>query len=394
MTHNLFVEPWFYAAVAAVITAFRLLRSRVKPQWLLLPVNAGFLGVFAGARVWLPLLALYAVVVPALAVWMRAGGAQKAARLLVAIALSLAVLVVFRYPSFVAFSKTLTALSSWEWLGLSYLTFRAIDLLMAASRAKTAPDPWVAAAYLTFFAPYVSGPINRFAAFTRDVTGASKPLGFDRIRRNLIRASAGVLKLLLLSRLAFYASIVAPGYTTPHTLGELTLGLYAYLFYIYFDFSGYCDVAIAVADFFDVGLPENFRWPMFAPNLQDFWNRWHISLSHFCRDYVFFPLLKKISPGGALYASAFAILATFSVIGLWHGDSLHWVSYGLLHGAGLAWVMFYRQGGEWALGERFEWLQDAWLYRAGATVLTFNFVAVSLLLTIDFPRAAALLALR
>ena len=152
------------------------------------------------------------------------------------------------------------------------------------------------------------------------------------------------------------------------------MGLYAYTLQIYYDFSGYTDIALGSAKLFGIELPENFRRPYKATSVAGFWRRWHITLSNWVRDYIYYPLGgARVVPQARIY---FNIMATLLIIGIWHGASWNFVVYGLLHGAAVAInrVVRARTGrrpddplpGWWA-----------WLWRF---LLTFHFVVLARIL--------------
>jgi D-alanyl-lipoteichoic acid acyltransferase DltB (MBOAT superfamily) len=142
--------------------------------------------------------------------------------------------------------------------------------------------------FLIFFPAFISGPIQRYSAYVKDQLQPWRPMTIARLRADLIRISLGVIKILLLAKWAYANSILNYDLHAGEPASGLALAgsLYFYYLYIYFDFSGYCDAAIALADCLEVRLPENFRFPFLASSPQDFWNRWHITLSHWVRDLV------------------------------------------------------------------------------------------------------------
>jgi D-alanyl-lipoteichoic acid acyltransferase DltB (MBOAT superfamily) len=126
------------------------------------------------------------------------------------------------------------------------------------------------------------------------------------------------------------------------------LGIYAYMFYIYFDFSGYTDMAIGTAQLVGIYLPENFNYPFLKRNLQQFWANWHMSLTTWLTDYIYWPLAKKIRHLKELKTrpvalSCICIIITFMICGLWHGDGLNFFIWGTYHGVGLAILNIYSQ---------------------------------------------------
>ena len=146
-------------------------------------------------------------------------------------------------------------------------------------------------------------------------------------------------KVVIADRLAIYVDFI---YSAPETVlpGTMALASIFFAFQIYCDFSGYSDIAIGSAKLLGIDLMENFRRPYFAQNLMDFWSRWHISLSTWFRDYVYFPM------GGSklsVFRTSINIIIVFAISGLWHGASWTFIIWGLLHGVSLLIYKFFRK---------------------------------------------------
>jgi D-alanyl-lipoteichoic acid acyltransferase DltB (MBOAT superfamily) len=406
---NFYVSLWFFLQVAAAIVLFRL-SLPVLPKWfrqvLLLGFSAYFLSSLANAANFAPVLLVYLVLIIALGqAIMFAKGWRQSALMAAACVFAVLVLALFKYAylleSVNVGIKLADRLRALHWIGLSYLTFKAIDYCLAMrlpSVAEQRNTSWLfATSYLLFFPAFISGPINRFAHYLSDQNEPPRAMSGIRLRNNVLRASLGVVKILFFARIARAYSLLGPELegTSPIPVLRLTRSLYCYYLYFYFDFSGYCDAAIAVADFLEVRLPENFRYPFLASSPQDFWNRWHITLSHWVRDRFFFPLLRLLVTRGSalptLLASVLSIFATFTLVGAWHGDRPNWVFYGMYHGFALSAELCYRSLMERFWPDLYERLLGARAYRALTTFLTFNFVAWGLLLTLPLPTAWAYL---
>jgi D-alanyl-lipoteichoic acid acyltransferase DltB (MBOAT superfamily) len=354
-----------------------------------------------------PLLALYVLGALALG-WALRGREERGGLLLVSIGCTgcLAVLLLFKYhpflPDVAQLQKLLVRVRLIEWIGLSYLTFRTIDYLTcmrqeAAGDGTGGPRWLYGCSYLLFFPGYVSGPINRFRLYVDEQTKEHAPLTLVRLRDNLLRISLGIIKILLLGRLARSYSMLGPefGGFANASFSTLTISLYACYLYYYFDFSGYCDVAIALADFFEVRLPENFNYPFLASSPQDFWNRWHVSLTHWLRDFVFFRLFAFVSLRWPAIPELLTLMVssfvTLVLVGAWHGNSPNWVLYGCYHGAFLCLHLGYRQAMEAWCPELYDRLKENGIYRGACIFLTFNYIAWGLLLTLPLQALQPLL---
>jgi alginate O-acetyltransferase complex protein AlgI len=315
--------------------------------------------------------------------WMRQSGWAGTTMILAAVA----VLVAFKYRYYASLlfggGAVSPAMSGFEWLGLSYMSFRAVDLIIQVRRRpEIMPHPLAASSFLLFFPAYLSGPVNRFPPFAEDVAKGPLPMSRDELRNCLGRMAVGVIKVLLIAEILRVNSPI--GLRSPAGLGAgmLALGLYCQFAYIYFDFSGYTDVAITSGRLFGVRLPENFNFPFLARNLQDFWNRWHISFAHWFRDYIYFVLLRWLRVNARrlpdLSANLGAIFVTFFLMGAWHGDGLNWLLYGVYHGAGMSALLAARRFTPPDLSARFA---ESRVFTVISIFVTLSFVSVGLLLT-------------
>lgn len=218
-------------------------------------------------------------------------------------------------------------------VGLSFYSFQAIGYLVDVYRGKSAVEKSFChfALYLSFFPKLVSGPIERGERFFPQI----KRLGEVRFR-NRGRMSAAFtymlwgcfMKLVVADRLG---GIIGPLFGNPEEFDSLwlLLGVMLYSVQIYCDFAGYSYIAIGCAKVFGIELKENFRAPYRAVNMQEFWRRWHISLSEWLRDYIYIPLGGNRK--GAVRKNC-NILLVFLVCGAWHGAGQHFLVWGLLHG--------------------------------------------------------------
>jgi alginate O-acetyltransferase complex protein AlgI len=161
----------------------------------------------------------------------------------------------------------------------------------------------------------------------------------DDVGEGMKRIGIGFAKKVLVAdNLTLYIEIYQPQFATLDLLHRWVV-LAAIAMRILMDFAGYSDIAIGFARLLGIKLPENFNWPYLAHNIQDFWQRWHISLSSWIRDYVYIPL------GGNRHGPVRRILNglfAFALCGLWHGPAWHFVIWGIYHGVGLALCATYR----------------------------------------------------
>jgi D-alanyl-lipoteichoic acid acyltransferase DltB (MBOAT superfamily) len=216
-------------------------------------------------------------------------------------------------------------------LGLSFYTLQAISCVVDVHRKMYEPPKSVVSflASFTLFPHLLSGPIVRssfLVPLVENVEGAS----WRTARRALVLFTAGIVKKAIADRLAPAADAA---FDATHAISGLQAwtGLLAYAGQLYGDFSGYTDMATALALLLGLDLPANFRLPYLATSPADFWRRWHITLSSWLRDYVYLPLGVRFRR--RRYTN---IVATWIVAGLWHGVSVSYVLYGAYHGVLLA----------------------------------------------------------
>lgn len=219
-------------------------------------------------------------------------------------------------------------------LGISYFVFSSVSYTIDVFRGATAPvdrfHQYVL--FIVFYPKIIAGPIVRWVDFFPQL---KRPVRFEteNLSAGLRLFVAGAAKKLLIAdQLSLYVDTVFSNFTVFDS-PTLWAAAVAYSLQIYFDFSGYSDMAIGLARMFGIDLGVNFRFPYLAGDFSDFWRRWHISLSTWIRDYLYFPL------GGGRKGPARTLLNLFTAMtfcGLWHGANWTFVFWGMMHGAGLS----------------------------------------------------------
>jgi alginate O-acetyltransferase complex protein AlgI len=273
----------------------------------------------------------------------RHGGGHRAGKavLIAGVTGNVLLLVYFKYANFLMeivsyvigthFSLAATVAP----LGVSFFTFTQIAYLVDVYRqpdARTSPLDYCL--LIAFFPRVLSGPITRYSemimpAFPRT---DERRVDYAPLTEGVFLFSLGLFKKVVLATLV--GEWADNGFASAHELGlvEAWVTTVSYSLQLYFDFSGYTDMALGAALMFNVRLPINFRAPYRATSIQDFWTRWHMTLSRFLRDYLYIPL------GGSRVGELRTIrniLITFLLCGLWHGAGGLFVLWGLLHGLGL-----------------------------------------------------------
>jgi alginate O-acetyltransferase complex protein AlgI len=214
-------------------------------------------------------------------------------------------------------------------LGISFFAFEFIHYLFEVYKGNKPVDSFVLfALFAAFFPTQISGPIKRYPDFVAQMN-EEQTLKLSHFDDGLPLILIGLTKKLLFAD--NLAALVQMGVSAPGAYGALELCIiaYAFAFQIYFDFSGYTDIARGSAMLFGYHIPINFNMPYIAANISDFWRRWHISLSTWLRDYLFIPL--GGSRGGRWKTNQ-NLLWTMALGGLWHGASWNFVVWGIYHG--------------------------------------------------------------
>lgn len=217
-------------------------------------------------------------------------------------------------------------------LAISFFTFEFIHYLFEIYRGNPPiKSPVLFCLFAAFFPTQIAGPIKRYQDFQKQME-EEKPLRLSYFDEGIPLIILGLAKKILLAdNLAVFVNM---GYKMPEAFSSLELWIFAYAFafQIYFDFSGYTDIARGSAMLFGYKIPINFNMPYIASNISDFWHRWHISLSTWLRDYLFIPLGGS---RGSEFQTNRNLLITMALGGLWHGASWSFMVWGIFHGLAL-----------------------------------------------------------
>jgi D-alanyl-lipoteichoic acid acyltransferase DltB (MBOAT superfamily) len=317
--------------------------------WYLIAISLVFYGVWDPRFV--PLL-VASVAANWLAAWLFHRRSQRLA-LTAAIVGNLIVLAIFKSLGFFTGIANSALGTTWPIialalpLGISFFTFHHIIYMADAARGAaplyTFRDY---ALYITLFPQILAGPLVRHSEIVHQFRLDPRREGVEeRVARGLVRLILGLAEKIFIAD-AIAAKInplfaqLAAGETL--SVADSWVAVLGFTFQIYFDFAGYTDMAIGLALMFGFVLPENFKKPYAAVSLQDFWRRWHMTLSRFLRDYLYIPL------GGNRFGlphQLWALMATMLLGGLWHGAGWTFVMWGGLHGVGLAVGVLWRRLG-------------------------------------------------
>lgn len=314
---------------------------------------------------------------------------QKKALLITAIAANLVLLGYFKYTYFLrdmvngalsAAGKSVPQIPAVPFeiilpLGISFFVFEFIhyvtDVYRGHAPIKSFPK---FALFASFFPTQIAGPIKRFQDFIpqldkpQSITRRDFDEGFELILFGLLK------KVVFADNLA---SVVQAGFANPGALtsADLWLAVYAFAFQVYFDFSGYSDIARGSAQLMGFKVPINFNIPYMSDSITEYWRRWHMSLGSWLRDYLFFPLGGSRGSQLSIYRNT---MITMILCGLWHGPALRFIGFGAYHG--LLLVIHRAWRSIIARNQHLEKIVDTKLFHAFAIFLTFQSMCMSLVI--------------
>jgi D-alanyl-lipoteichoic acid acyltransferase DltB (MBOAT superfamily) len=271
-----------------------------------------------------------------------------------------------------------------EVIGISYMLFKFIHMVVDQSQGQLAPFTFLSYVnYQGLCFTLTAGPIQRYNDFYQYWTSRELPALDTREALNCWnRLLTGMIKVAVLAGIALY---LFEGSRTqlladPHNyvLGRFAIFFYSYAIFMYFNFSGYTDIVIAAARLIGLTLPENFNRPYIARNVIDFWNRWHITLTHWIRDYIFMTSYKAVAEQFPHKAKQFGyglLFLSLFLAGVWHGSTTGFIVFGAIHGIGAATNQLYGDMLRTWLGrEGFNKYLKNRFYRVAAILLTVHYV--------------------
>ncbi len=328
-----------------------------------------FVFLLAGCTVWNQVLAVR--------IWRTTDRVRRKSLLFLALAGDLGLLGYFKYYDFfVSSTENMATIVGYDLpfslktivlpVGISFFTFMAISYVVDAYRGEFEPTTLeMFAVYLSFYPHLVGGPIVRRSELIPQIEKPRDPRRVDTSRAFYLIATGLFKKVVIANFLA--SSIVDEVFAAPgqHSSLEILIAVYAYAVQIYADFSGYTDIAIGIALLLGFSFPQNFDSPYAAVSVQDFWRRWHMTLSRWLRDYVYIPLGGNRRGTVLTYRN---LMLTMLIGGLWHGAAWTFVVWGGLHGLALAGERWWHGRRPAPAGPVSGWP------RWRARILTFHFV--------------------
>ena len=263
--------------------------------------------------------------------------AGRKAMLIFSVVINLGILAWFKYMDF--FIENINAVFKSDYallkialpLGISFFTFQQLSFVIDTYRGEVADYGFIDyACYVTFFPQLVAGPIVSHDEFIPQFQKEeNRKVNFDNLTKGIYLFVLGLSKKVLIADI--FGAAVDTGYGTVKTLSS-TAALFIILGYtiqLYFDFSGYCDMALGIGKMFNIKLPNNFNSPYKSANISEFWDRWHMTLTRFFTKYVYIPLGGNRKGKVRTYVN---IMTVFFLSGLWHGADWTFVFWGVCHG--------------------------------------------------------------
>jgi alginate O-acetyltransferase complex protein AlgI len=400
MTFNFYYDMQFWLAFLVIIIVFRFLSFNYVIRNVFLLVGSALMLLALPMFDFVSLFFLVAITSSVFAIVFFLNGETKiqmqSKRKIVAVIGILSVISIlafFKY-TFIQdiistnFVKSRTGVSHYIFIiGISYFSFKMIHVIAESYSQKISRLNYLSFLnYIFFFPAFISGPINRYNHFLEQLEFKKD----NRLKKDLAvgieRIINGLFKKFVLCTIVYpYAIVNMPGTVADFGLYKILLGLYAYTFYFYFDFSGYSDIAIGSARIMGVELPENFNNPLMKKNIQQLWANWHMSLTKWLTDYVYWPLSKKLRNINYLrrrpvFLSNISIIVTFIICGIWHGESFNFAVWGCYHGIGLATLNTYQKQKRKTKNKLIRRYFLSKYSRFAGIVFTFHFFVFGLLL--------------
>jgi alginate O-acetyltransferase complex protein AlgI len=354
-------------------------RQRAWTVWILL-ASYVFYGWWDWRFVFLLMASTVVNHVLALAIFRSATVAARKSFLTLAVGFDLGLLAYFKYSGF--FVSSLDNVVGTSWLvnaalpiGVSFYTFMAISYVVDTYRGEVVPASFARfAVFQAFFPHLVAGPIVRASELMPQLESPRDPRKVDNPRAFFLIVSGLFLKVVIANHLSTH--IVDEVFAAPNQYSslEVLVAIYGYAVQIFADFCGYTNIAIGIALLLGFKFPQNFDSPYSAVSLQDFWRRWHMTLSRWLRDYLYIPLGGSRKGRVRTYVN---LMITMLLGGLWHGAAWTFVVWGAIHGTGLCI--------ERAIGKRPTSTAGIWFGR----ILTFQIVCFAWVFfrADSFPRA-------
>jgi len=278
-------------------------------------------------------------------------------------------------------SLTNVSVSDFRWLGFSYVAFRLLHTIRDRQmRRLPSVDLGEYLTYVIFFPAFTAGPIDRIERFIKDLRAPFAGLTLETFFPAGQRLLIGLFKKFVIADALALIALNDTNASQVTSTFWMWIIVYAYAFQIYFDFSGYTDIALGIAQWIGIKLPENFASPYLKPNLTQFWNNWHMTLTQWFRAYFFNPVTRWLRSWQKPIPIPIMILltqiATMLLIGFWHGVTWNFILWGLWHGLGL---FIHNRWSDMTKAKAAAWASTPVkqvILNISGILLTFHFVAL------------------
>ncbi|MBR5094943.1 MAG: MBOAT family protein [Oscillospiraceae bacterium] len=328
---------FLFLFLPAVLLGYYLLRSIKARNLLLLVASLLFYAWGEPVYVFLMLFSILANYLLGRGIDAGKSGRGRKAMLILAVAVDLGILFLFKYLDFTIenlnalFGLCLSPVGLRLPIGISFFTFQALSYCIDVYRgtAKVQRDILDLGLYISFFPQLIAGPIVRYNSIEEQI--ADRSVDMELFHQGTKRFILGLAKKILLANALSIAAERAFALAGARDLSAATawFGSLSYTMQIYFDFSGYSDMAIGLGRMFGFRFEENFDYPYISRSISEFWKRWHISLGRWFRDYIYFPLGGSRVGKGKLLRNLFAV---WLFTGIWHGAAWQFIVWGLMYG--------------------------------------------------------------
>jgi len=381
-----------------VTLIYYLISDRYRWIWILLSSTFFYISFIP---VFLFLIGSMVIINYFIAIWLSSTEKKKKLRLfLFAVLFNIFILAFFKYFNFFNHFQNFNlfnfkifnigeTISQWIIpLGLSYFTFTILSYLIEVKRENILPERHLGIffAYMLFFPKIAQGPIERPQKLIPQFHQPHK-FDYDQFTEGLKQILWGFfMKLVIADRLAIYVNAVYDN-SENHNGTTLSVATIFFAFQIYADFAGYTNIALGSARLLGFNLSNNFNRPYFSTSIKEFWNRWHITFSTWLRDYLFLPLAyffsRKLKNDRYLFIASekwiylFATIITFAICGIWHGEGLNFLVWGLLFGIYLTYA-------NWTEKFKKKIRRQFFLSKSSTFYLTYNITITFILVSFTF----------
>jgi membrane protein involved in D-alanine export len=339
----------YYYLVFLATTLTSLLNKKIEKKYLLAFLNIIFQTLFFYFLKFQFITMITSLVINWLAIkYLEQSPSWKKTGLSILVFLNVCFFIFVKYKTFHSFLPE-SNFKLLAFIGISFFTFRLTSLIVDMKRGLISKiDIVTYYNYLTFFPTFLSGPLDKYIDFKKEVDSNTNLKDINFVNA-LFRFVWGVFKKVIIADLIHSLAIDSmSNIGLSHlSLFKILVSLYFYTIELYFDFSGYSDMAIGLSLMMGIKIPENFNRPFLATNIPDFWNRWHISFMQWLREYVYYPfqhfLIKKLKIKNYFLTTVISTILIFILAGTWHGDQLQYLFYGIYHATAFTLYLIWRK---------------------------------------------------